>query len=270
MAHVIAQTGMGSVLDNRPAAATGALGTLAVGALMVLLASTSRGGPKVEDTADELPFEVAYVMALGSPEAEAFMEQPSVAEPSEPSEPSEPTEPTEAAVDEPDRAPDDALTDEPAPPAPPRPPKPSPPKPSPPKPCPPSSAPPRPLPVPPSGGAPSRGDPFGDPSGFDDLDQDGDPWARAVLAALDGMDVGTAYGRPIAGTVRFEITVCKDGRISSVSNKRVTASVDERDLVLLEVGRLRVPRPPPELAAKMKASCVKLRHTFAWTTRGTK
>ena len=87
MAHVIAQTGMGSVLDNRPAAATGALGTLAVGALMVLLASTSRGGPKVEDTADELPFEVAYVMALGSPEAEAFMEQPSVAEPSEPLDP---------------------------------------------------------------------------------------------------------------------------------------------------------------------------------------
>ncbi|MEX1362570.1 MAG: hypothetical protein AB1Z98_05550, partial [Nannocystaceae bacterium] len=140
--------------------------------------------------------------------------------------------------------------------------------PRPPKPAPPSVSPPRPFPPPPPGN-PSRGDPFGSPGGFDDHDDDGDPWARAVLAAREGMDVGTIYGRPIEGAVRFEITVCKDGRISRVANKGGSASADARDLVLLEVERTRIPRPPPAIAATMKGSCAKLRHTFSWTARGT-
>lgn len=265
MAHVIAQTGLVASLDNRPAMATGVLGTVLVAALS-LLATTLPRAPEPDDALDELPFTPAFVMALGSPEAEAFMEQPS---PSPPSEPTEPTEPTETDVD--DTQPDEAVTEEPVPPQPPkppRPPKPAPPRP--PKPTPPSAGPPKPLPSPPSPGSPSKGDPFGSPEGFDDLNESGDPWARAILAALDGMDVGTAYGRPIAGNVRFEITVCKDGTISRVANKGGSAGTDERDLVLLEVGRLRIPRPPPAIAASMKSSCAKLRHTFSWTTRGTK
>ncbi|MEX1366440.1 MAG: hypothetical protein AB1Z98_25170, partial [Nannocystaceae bacterium] len=129
MAHVIAQTGLGSMLDNRPALASGALGALLTAALTVLLMHAPT--PSIDDDAiDELPFTPGLILALGSPEAEARVEDPSVAPPTEP------TEPTEAAVDDADSSPEDAVTDDPVPPAVVRPPKPAPPRP--PKPAPPS------------------------------------------------------------------------------------------------------------------------------------
>lgn len=266
MAYVLAQTGLASALDDRPAAATGALGMLVVGAFSLLMLAAP-SAPEPDEGVDELPFTPAFVLALGSPEADAIMEQPSVDAPTEP-EPED--EPDEAEPEPEDAVTENAVTEEPTP----APPKPRPPKPQPPKPNPPKPTPPKP-PKPPKPGPPkppsvtSLGDPFGTPTGWDDLNDSGDPWARGILAALNGMDVGTAYGKPITGNVRFEITVCKDGRISRVSKKGGSATANDRDLVLLEVGRLRVPRPPPSLAAKMKGSCAKLRHTFSWTVRKT-
>jgi hypothetical protein len=119
-------------------------------------------------------------------------------------------------------------------------------------------------------GNPSKGDPFGDPNGLDDLAGDGDPWASGVIAAIEAMDVGTVYAKPIAGNVRFQLTICKDGTVSKVAYKGGTASVDERDLVLLELGRLRIPRPPASIASHMKGSCAKIGHTFSWTVDGTR
>jgi hypothetical protein len=39
------------------------------------------------------------------------------------------------------------------------------------------------------------GDPFGSPNGWSDMAKDGDPWATAVLAALNGMKVGAYAGQ---------------------------------------------------------------------------
>ncbi|MCX4247487.1 hypothetical protein [Paraliomyxa miuraensis] len=263
MTTVLAQTGLGSVLDDRLATTTGLLGALGCGLLAVLLAHASPSTP-VDESLDELPFVPGMVLAMGSPDAEAVTQAPATTPPAEPSEP-QPSEP------QPETPPEDTVTDEVTPPSPPRPPKPS-------TPAAPSPQPPRTdlLPRPPSSpggspaGAPSKGDPFGDPNGFDDLTSDGDAWARGVIAALDGMDVGTVYAKPIEGTVRFELTICKDGTISRVAAKGGTASLDERDLVLLEVGRLKIPRPPADIAARMKGPCTKLRHTFSWSTKGTR
>lgn len=264
MTYVLAQTGMGSMLDNRPATATGLLGAMGCGLLAVLLAHPS---PRAADhePLDELPFVPGMVLALGSLDTESVTAQPATT-PATPEDPTEPT-PEDPASEptEPEPTPENAVTeDDVTPPAPPRPPRP---------PRPPSSDPTLTgrLPTPPApGGGPSKGNPFGDPSGFDDLTTDGDAWARGVIAALDAMDVGTIYARPIEGTVRFEITICKDGTISRVSAKGGTATIDERDQVLLEVERVKIPRPPADIAAQMKGQCTKLRHTFAWTTKGTR
>lgn len=263
MAYVLAQTGLDAVLHNRPAAATGLAGAALCGLLTLLLAHASMSTTNVEDGLDELPFVPGMTLALGSPEAAARVADPGVAPPSPPVEPAEPTEAaaTDDAAADPS-APDDAVTDQVTPPAPARPTRPHH------EPAGPSLQPPRPspLPVPPGPlGNPSKGDPFGDPSGLDDLASAGDAWARGVIAAIEAMDVGTAYAKPIAGDVRFQLTICKDGTVSKVAYKGGSTSVDERDLVLLELGRLRIPRPPAAIAAHMDGSCAKIRHTFSWT-----
>lgn len=235
----------------------------AFGLLTTLLVHIAALSPSPEPP-DELPFVPGMVMALGSPEAASVTSpnpSPNVAEPTEPVEPTtqeQPTEPTEPV------AVDDAVTEDVTPPAPRRPAKPKPSTP------PPSSKRPRLPPKPSLPSLPSRGDPFGDPRGFDELSRSGDDWARGVIAALDAMNVGTVYAKPIAGSVRFQMTICKDGRVSRVSYKGGSASHSERDLVLLEVERLKIPRPPAAIAAKMKSHCVKLRHTFNWSTKGTR
>lgn len=267
MAYVLAQTGLDAVLDNRPAAATGFGGAALCGLLALLLARATLGTAEGDEGLDELPFVPGMTLALGSPEVDARAADPGVAPPSPPVAPAEPAEaaPTDPAIEDPS-APEDAVTDQVAPPAPARPTRPRH------EPAGPSSQPPRPSPLPaPPGpiGTPSKGDPFGDPSGLDDLASAGDAWARGVIAAIEGMDVGTAYARPIAGDVRFQLTICKDGTVSRVAYKGGSASVDERDLVLLELGRLRIPRPPASIAAHMDGACAKIRHTFSWTVDAT-
>ncbi len=269
MAYVLAQTRVDAVFENGPATATGLLGTALCGLLAGLLAYTSAGASERDEGLDELAFMPGMVLALGSPDVEARVENPGGAPPSSPLEPAAPAvDDTPAADDADDTSKaDDAVTDETTTQA--RPISPSP-KPS--RPSQPTAGParPSPLPTPPGPiGNPSRGSPFGDPNGLDDLARDGDPWARGVIAALQSMEVGTVYGHPIAGNVRFQLTVCKDGTISRVAYKGGSAGIDERDLVLLELGRLKIPRPPASIAAGMRGHCAKLMHTFSWTVDDT-
>jgi hypothetical protein len=266
MPYVLAQTGLDAVLDNRPAAATGLLGTALCGLLTALLAYASAATTGEVEGLDELPFIPGMTLALGSPDEATRADDPGVApqSPPAPTEPAEPTPVADAALDP--SPPEDAVTDQDTPPSPARPTRPRP------EPTGPSAGPSRPstLPsLPGPIGSPSKGDPFGDPDGLDDLASAGDAWARGVLAAIEAMDVGTAYAKPIAGDVRFQLTVCKDGTVSKVAYKGGSASVDERDLVLLELGRIRIPRPPASIAAHMEGSCAKIRHTFSWTMAGT-
>lgn len=264
MTYVLAQTGLDAVLDNRPAAAAGLLGTALCGLLALLLGRAT--ATAVDEGLDELPFVPGMTLALGSSDVQARADDPGMAPASAPVEPAEPTEagPTDAAQD-PSTPEDEAVTDQVAPPAPVdrttthhqpsggttslagR------------------------LPTPPGPiGNPSKGDPFGDPDGLDDLASAGDAWARGVIAAIEAMDVGTVYAKPIEGDVRFQLTVCKDGTVSRVAYKGGTAGEDERDLVLLELGRLHIPRPPASIAAHMQSQCAKIGHTFSWSVKSTR
>ena len=53
MAYVLAQTGLASALDDRPAAATGALGMLVVGAFSLLMLAAP-SAPEPDEGVDEL------------------------------------------------------------------------------------------------------------------------------------------------------------------------------------------------------------------------
>ena len=270
MTYVLAQTGLDAVLDNRPAAATGLLGTALCGLLGLLVAHAATSATGSDEGLDELPFVPGMTLALGSPDAGARVADPGVAPPSPPTEATEPAEVTSPSPPDPvedPSTPDEAVTDQAAPASPARPTRPHR------EPTGPSSPSPKPSPLPPPPGPignPSKGDPFGDPNGLDDLASNGDAWARGVLAAIEAMDVGTVYAEPIVGDVRFQLVVCKDGTVSKVTYKGGSADANGRDLVLLELGRLRIPRPPAAIAEHMQGSCAKIRHTFSWTADTTR
>lgn len=116
------------------------------------------------------------------------------------------------------------------------------------------------LPGPPA----ARGTPFGDPDGWDELTRSGDRWATEVLAAMNAMVVRPFGGDPGPGTVRFAITVCKDGRHTKIVRKGGDAVARTHDAVAIAVEQLVLPRIPAQLAATMRDDCMKIRYTFEW------
>lgn len=225
------------------------------------LADACPGTQSEEDF--ELDFSAGQVMKLG-----ADVENSS-ADPAAPATPTEP-EPTQA---EPSSASTpNAVTDDPTPAV--TPPDPQPNRVDPPRPT--TGRRPRPTPspspspslskLPKPGPAPSKGDPFGDPGGWADIAKDGDPWATAVMKALNRMKVGS-YGAEIGkGTMKFQLTLCKDGSIKTVSKKGGTLASGDQGKVLTALGQLKLPRPPAKLAKKMKTSCAKIKYTFVWSS----
>jgi len=115
-----------------------------------------------------------------------------------------------------------------------------------------------------------KGDPFGDPGGWADIAKDGDPWATAVMKALNNMPVGSYAGKGAKGDFRFQLTLCKDGSIKKVNKKGGALSTDGQDAVRLALEQLKLPRPPSKIAAKMKGSCAKIKYTFKWSASGVK
>lgn len=112
-----------------------------------------------------------------------------------------------------------------------------------------------------------KGDPFGDPGGWSDLKKDGDPWATAVMKELNNMKVGSFGAKPPPGNFKFKITVCKDGKIKA-QKQGGTLSTDGQNAVRLALEQLKVPKPPPKIAAQMKKSCAKINYTFNWSAGG--
>ncbi len=115
-----------------------------------------------------------------------------------------------------------------------------------------------------------KGDPFGDPGGWDDLKKDGDPWATSVMKALNNLKVGAFAGKGSSGNFKFQLTVCKDGRVKTVSKKGGSLSTDGQNAVRLALEQLKIPKPPAKVAAKMKGSCAKIKYTFNWTSQKVK
>lgn len=110
-----------------------------------------------------------------------------------------------------------------------------------------------------------RGDPFGDPGGWSDLKKDGDPWATAVMKALNNMKVGAYAAKAGAGNFQFTLSVCKDGKITDVRKRGGSLDADGQNAVRLALEQLQVPKPPGDIAKKMKGSCAKIKYTFNWS-----
>ncbi|MGH1342562.1 MAG: hypothetical protein ACRBN8_13460 [Nannocystales bacterium] len=115
-----------------------------------------------------------------------------------------------------------------------------------------------------------KGNPFGDPDGWSDLRKDGDPWATAVMRALDQMSVGAFGAKMGEGTSKFQITLCRDGRVKKVQKKGGSLRAADQARVANAVRVLRLPKPPPTVASEMKGSCAKIKYTFVWSNEGVK
>lgn len=115
-----------------------------------------------------------------------------------------------------------------------------------------------------------KGDPFGDPGGWSDIAKDGDPWATAVMKALNNMPVGAYAGKGAKGDFKFQLTLCKDGSIKKVDKKGGSLTADGQDAVRLALSQLKLPKPPAAIAKKMKSSCAKIKYKFRWSASGVK
>lgn len=109
------------------------------------------------------------------------------------------------------------------------------------------------------------GNPFGSSDGWGKLNRAGDPWATAVMGALNRMRV-PAWAAQASGKlpVRFRLKICKDGRISQVMKKGSSGDARLDDAVIQELLRLKIPRPPPHVAKAMSGSCTTMKYNFSW------
>ena len=110
------------------------------------------------------------------------------------------------------------------------------------------------------------GDPFAGPGGWSDRYKEGDPWATDVIKALNGLKLPAFAGQGKAGSVEFQITICKDGRIETTKVK-ATDGIDKK-VFENEVTRIKLPPPPADVAKQLAKGCKKIPYRFTWTSTG--
>ncbi len=108
------------------------------------------------------------------------------------------------------------------------------------------------------------GDPFGSPDGWADMAKDGDPWATGVLAALNGMTVGSYAGLGQDSTYKFQLVICADGRVDDVRTKQSTGKPDFDGLIRNAIEALKLPRAPADIARQLAGGCKKIPYLFTW------
>lgn len=112
------------------------------------------------------------------------------------------------------------------------------------------------------------GDPFGSPDGWADRAEDGDPWATAVLAALNGLTVGSYAGLGQDVTYKFQLILCADGSIDDVRTKQSTGKPDFDGQIRNSLERLKLPKAPADIARQLAGGCKKIPYIFTWTGKG--
>ena len=108
------------------------------------------------------------------------------------------------------------------------------------------------------------GDPFGSADGWADMAKDGDPWATGVLAALNGMTVGSYAGLGQDVSYRFQLVICADGSIDDVRTKLSTGRPDFDGQIKNALAALKLPRAPAKIAAQLAGRCKKIPYEFTW------
>jgi len=108
------------------------------------------------------------------------------------------------------------------------------------------------------------GDPFAGPNGWSDMAKDGDPWATAVIGALNGIKPPSFGGVGKPGTFRFRITICPNGTISAVQPKSSTGDKGYDAGIRNEIVRVKIPRPPANVAKQLKGKCKRIPYEFSY------
>jgi hypothetical protein len=109
------------------------------------------------------------------------------------------------------------------------------------------------------------GDPFGSPDGWSDRAEKGDPWATAVLAALNNLTVGSYAGLGQAVTYKFQLVLCADGRIDAVRTKQTTGKPDFDGQIRNALEMIKLPKAPPDVAKQLAGGCKKIPYVFTWS-----
>lgn len=112
------------------------------------------------------------------------------------------------------------------------------------------------------------GDPFGSPDGWSDMAKDGDPWATAVIGALNGMKVGAYAGQGTPATYQFQLVICADGSIEDVRQKGSTGDAQFNGAIKNAIQTLKLPKAPANIAKQLSGKCKKIPYTFTWSGKG--
>jgi hypothetical protein len=98
--------------------------------------------------------------------------------------------------------------------------------------------------------------------------KDGDPWATAVLAALNNLTVGSYAGLGQDVTYKFQLIVCADGSIDDVRTKQSSGKPDFDGQMRNAIERIKLPKAPADLAKQLASSCKKIPYIFTWAGKG--
>ena len=112
------------------------------------------------------------------------------------------------------------------------------------------------------------GDPLGSPDGWSDMAKDGDPWATAVMAALNGMKVGAYAGQGAPADFKFQLVICADGSIDRINSKGGTADAQLAGAIKNALESLKLPKAPPAVAEKLGGKCKAIKYIFTWSGKG--
>lgn len=112
------------------------------------------------------------------------------------------------------------------------------------------------------------GDPLGSPDGWSDMAKDGDPWATAVMAALNGMKVGAYAGQGQAADYKFQLVICADGKIERINRKGGSADAQLGGAIENALESLKLPKAPAAIAEKLGGKCKAIKYVFTWSGKG--
>ncbi len=112
------------------------------------------------------------------------------------------------------------------------------------------------------------GNPFGDANGWSDMAKDGDPWATAVLGALNGMKVGAYAGQGKAATYKFQLVVCADGSVDRIKVTQPSGDTQLDGALKNAIESLKLPKAPPDIAKQLAGKCKRIPYDFTWSGKG--
>jgi hypothetical protein len=98
--------------------------------------------------------------------------------------------------------------------------------------------------------------------------KDGDPWATAVMGALNGMKVGAYAGQGSAAAYQFQLVICADGRVDDVRTKKPSGDPKLDGAIKNALESLKLPKAPADIAKQLAGGCKKIPYVFTWSGSG--